>query len=129
MTRTLRSRNFQWWFQAGTLAAFLGGSMIPLVAGGAPADPKIERTWKAKCASCHGADGKGDTDQGKKMGVADMSKADWQKKFTDAQIKDVTLNGIKREKDGKKQEMDPYKDKLKPEQIDGLVTYIRSLAK
>ena len=29
-------------------------------------DPRVKRAWKAKCASCHGEDGKGDTEQAKK---------------------------------------------------------------
>src|SRR3954465_4773377 len=37
------------------------------------ADPKAARAWKAKCASCHGADGAGQTDQGKKLKVDDMT--------------------------------------------------------
>jgi len=93
------------------------------------ADPKTVRTWKAKCASCHGEDGKGQTEQGKKMAIGDMSTKDWQKKFTDAQLKDATLNGLKRDKGGVKQEMEGFKEKLKPEQIDALVAYMRSLAK
>ena len=36
---------------------------------------------------------------------------------------------MKGERDGHKKEMDPYKDKLKPDQIDALIPYIRSLAK
>lgn len=96
------------------------------VAFAAPAvDKKIERTWKAKCASCHGADGKGDTEQGKKMKVQDMTAAAWQKKVTDAQMKKSMTDGIKTEKDGVKQEMESYKDTLTPEQMDGLVKYIR----
>ena len=31
------------------------------------------------------------------------------------------------EKEGKKKQMDPFKDKLKPEQVDALVGYTRSL--
>ncbi len=99
--------------------------LAALVAGSAHAevDVKIVRTWKAKCASCHGVDGKADTETGKKAKLPDFTKADWQKGKTDAQIKSAIENGTK--KDGN--EMDPYKDKLSPEQIDGLVAYVRTL--
>ena len=93
----------------------------------AQADKKAERLWKAKCSSCHGADGKGDTDQGKKMGLVSYCDPAWQKSKTDAQLKKAIEDGVKREKDGKKQEMDPFKDKLTGEQIDALVAYIRAL--
>ena len=111
-----------------TMFAVLSLSLIALSAR-AEVDKKTERTWKAKCASCHGEDGKGQTKKGQEMGVEDQSSAKWQKGITDAKIKEAIENGKKGEKDGKKQEMDGYKDKLKPDQIDGLVAYIRTLAK
>jgi mono/diheme cytochrome c family protein len=88
----------------------------------AEVDKKAERNWKAKCASCHGPDGKGQTDQGKKMGLTDLSTADWQKSKTDAQIKSVIENGTKKGD----AEMEAYKDKLDAASIDGLVAYIRT---
>jgi mono/diheme cytochrome c family protein len=97
------------------------------LAANADVDKKTERTWKTKCASCHGADGKGQTDQGQKMGIGDYTSAAWQKGITDAQIKTAITDGVNREKNGKKQEMEPYKEKLPPEQIDQLVAYVRSL--
>jgi mono/diheme cytochrome c family protein len=115
--------NMRWW----TLVTLLASSSLALA--GAPPDPKVERLWRAKCASCHGDDGKGQTDQGKKMAVSDMSTAEWQQKFTDEKIKDGINNGVKQEKGGVKQEMDAYKTKLRPEQVDSLVAYTRSLKK
>jgi mono/diheme cytochrome c family protein len=91
----------------------------------AEADAKLVRTWKAKCASCHGADGKGDTETGKKAKISDFTKAEWQKSKTDEQLKSSIENGVKKEG----AEMDPYKDKLDAAQIDGLVKHIRTLKK
>jgi len=90
------------------------------------ADKKTERLWKSKCASCHGKDGKADTTKGKQMKMYDMTTAEWQKKLTDDQLKKVTKEGVKEEKDGVKKEMDAYPD-LTPEQLDGLVTFMRGL--
>lgn len=92
-------------------------------------DPKIERLWRAKCASCHGDDGKGQTVQGKKMDIRDLASAAVQKDLTDDKVRDTILNGVKEEKGGKKKEMDAFKDKLRPEQLQGLITYVRGLAK
>jgi mono/diheme cytochrome c family protein len=89
---------------------------------------KTERTWQAKCAACHGDDGKGQTTKGKEMGVADMTTAAWQKEATDDKIKKAIEDGIDTTKDGKKQKMDAYKSKLQPDQVDGLVKFIRGLA-
>ena len=107
---------------------FLAAAFALAAAPASAADKKIERLWKSKCASCHGADGKGETEKGKKMKIADLSGADAQKK-SDADIKKAITDGIKTEKDGVKKEMDPFKDELKGDQLDGLVAFIRELKK
>ena len=100
----------------------LAALMVPLMAR-AEADKKTEKTWKAKCASCHGADGKGKTESGEKMGVVDLTSADAKKK-TDDQIKDAIANGAKGKGDAV---MDGYKDKLSAEEIDKLVAHVKAL--
>ncbi len=101
---------------------------VALLAAPAGAADKAQRTFNAKCASCHGENGKGDTKKGKEMKVADMTTAAWQKDNTDDKIKKAIESGVNETKDGVKKEMDAYKDKLKPDQIDDLVKYIRTLA-
>ena len=39
--------------------------------------------WKEQCAKCHGDDGKGETKMGRKLGIADLTDAKMQAKFTD----------------------------------------------
>ena len=107
-------------------AAFL---LLLAPRAGLAQDANAQKAWKTRCASCHGEDGKGQATQGKKMGVEDMTTAAWQKEFTDAKIKTAIQDGLKREKNGKKQQMSAYKEKLKPEEIDGLVKVVRGLAK
>jgi mono/diheme cytochrome c family protein len=68
--------------------------------------------YKSKCAMCHGADGK-------KAAGHDFTSADFRKQ-TDAAITAVIT-------DGKAPKMPKYGDKLKPEEIKGLVAYIRTL--
>ena len=101
--------------------------LVPSLAAAEP-NPQIDRLWRAKCASCHGPDGKGQTEQGKKMAVGDMSSAAWQA-ITDDKIKAAISDGLKRDKNGVKQEMEAYKSKLRPDQIDGLFAYVRALKK
>jgi cytochrome c6 len=114
-----------------TVAALAAAFMGTALQGSARAevDKKIVRTWKAKCSSCHGEDGKGATEQGKKMGVRDMTTAAFWKDVTDAKAKDAITNGLKVVKDGKVQEMEPYKDKIKPEDVDALVAYVKTFKK
>jgi mono/diheme cytochrome c family protein len=106
-------------------------SAVTLLARSASAeeDKKTARMWKAKCSSCHGVDGAGQTEQGKKAGVADMTTAAWQKEVDDAKIKDVLAKGIKREKNGKQQEMEAFGKEMTPEQIDALIKLIRTFQK
>jgi cytochrome c6 len=109
------------------LATFATFAALAATASLARAD-KTERTYQAKCASCHGEDGKGQTTKGKEMGLKDLSGVAAQKALTDDQIQKAIENGVDTNKDGKKQQMDGYKDKLKPEQITDLVKYVRTLA-
>ena len=89
-------------------------------------DKKIERAWKAKCAACHGADGKAATAKGKKMKISDLTNRAWQTGKTDAQLKKAINDGVKEEKDGVSKEMDAYSE-LGAEQVDALVKYVRWL--
>lgn len=75
-------------------------------------------TFKSKCAGCHGADGTG-SPMGKKLGAHDFTSADVQK-LSDAELTDTITNG--------KNKMPSYKS-LAPDQIKGLVAYIRTLKK
>ena len=74
--------------------------------------------FKSKCAGCHGADGTGSA-MGKKMGAHDFTTADVQK-MSDAELSDIITNG--------KNKMPKYAS-LKPEEVKGLVEYIRAFKK
>src|SRR5436190_20380268 len=78
-----------------------------------------EASYKAKCASCHGADGSG-SPMGKKFGVHDFQTGDVQK-MSDKDLSDIITNG--------KGKMPAYGKSLKAEDIQGLVAYIRTLKK
>jgi cytochrome c6 len=77
-----------------------------------------ETLFKSKCAACHGADGTGSA-MGKKMGAHDFTSADVQK-MSDAELTDIITNG--------KNKMPKY-GSLSPEDVKGLVAYIRTLKK
>ena len=75
--------------------------------------------YKAKCVACHAADGSA-SDVGKKLGAHDFHSADVQK-MSDADLTVVVTNG--------KNKMPAYGKSLKPEDIKGLVAYVRELGK
>ena len=103
------------------LLAFLAATAA-LAAFGADA----AANWENQCAKCHGADGKGDTKMGKKLGIADLTDAKLLAKFTDADIFKAVKEGIK-DKEGKLS-MKPIED-LKDDEIKALVPVVRALAK
>lgn len=76
--------------------------------------------YKAKCATCHGPEGKGDTAMGKTMKVKDLASDEVQKQ-SDADLTGIIAKG--------KKPMPGYEGKLTPEQIAGVVKYIRAFKK
>ncbi len=106
------------------IALFMLGSVDALAA-----DAKTDRAWRGKCGSCHGEDGKAQTEQGKKMLIADMTTAAWQKKFSDDQIKAAITNGVNETRGGTLKLMTAYKSQLRPDQITDLTAFIRTLGK
>jgi mono/diheme cytochrome c family protein len=92
-------------------------------------DKKIKRLYEAKCATCHGDDGRAKTELGLEMGIGDMTKSAYWKDRTLESVRKVLLEGIKRIENGKAQEMKPFKDRLTPAQADALILYSASLKK
>jgi cytochrome c553 len=78
------------------------------------------------CAKCHGADGKGATKMGQKMGCKDYTDAKVQADLKDEAATKAIREGLK-DKDGK-QVMKPAEG-LSDDDIKGLVGYMRSLKK
>jgi mono/diheme cytochrome c family protein len=107
------------------LASIAAGSLLLSASALAQeVDKKAERAWKAKCASCHGQTGKGDTEQGKKLKVEDMSASAYQSKKDD-ELKKAILDGVKLPSG----DMPAFKGEVTPEQADALVKYTRAFKK
>jgi len=88
------------------------------------AEPK--EIWTASCARCHGADGKGQTNIGRRLGAKDYTDAAVQAALTD----DAAFKAIKEgytDKDGKTA-MKPAQN-LSDSDIKGLVAYLRTFKK
>lgn len=84
------------------------------------ADDATAGLYKSKCAGCHGADGKGETTMGKAMKLRDLGSADVQK-ASDADISTMITAG--------KNKMPAVGKSLTPDQVKGLVGYVRAFAK
>jgi len=107
------------WIAGITVIAVVLATIVFLSAP-ANADTAVaEATFKAKCAACHGPDGKGETATGKMMKVKDFSSEEVQK-MTDADLTAAITAG--------KGKMPPYKT-LSADQVKDLVAYIRAFGK
>ncbi len=107
------------------IAAFTFSSTAAL----AQEDKKTARLWKAKCGSCHGQEGAGDTQKGKDMKIKDLTSAKWQASVKDEDIKKTITEKQTVDIDGKKEEIHGFAEELKPEQVDALVGYLRAQKK
>lgn len=76
--------------------------------------------YKRSCAGCHGPDGSGKTAMGRTFKMKDL-KSDEVQKMHDSELSNIIAKG--------KGKMPAYGSKLKDEQIESLVKYIRTLAK
>ncbi len=100
-------------------ALFLAGA----AAMASPADPA--KTWGDHCVRCHGDDGKGETRQGRKLHIKDLTSPRLQTRLTDERMRKSILRGS-RDNDGK-EKMPPFRGKLSDEELQALITYVRTL--
>ena len=76
--------------------------------------------YKAKCAMCHGAEGKGDNAMGKNLKLKDLASDDVQN-VHDSEMKTLIENG--------KGKMPAFKGKLNDKQVGDVIQFIRTLKK
>ena len=86
----------------------------------------VSENWENSCASCHGADGKGDTRQGKRLKLKDYTDKESLAGLSDEQLFQIIAEGVV--VDGK-QRKKGYKDQLSSDEITELVKYVRAFAK
>jgi cytochrome c553 len=100
-----------------TLAALLG---VAVSAQGADA----KSAWLTNCSECHGKDGRGRTDEGKRLKITDLTNPQVQATFTDAQAFKVIKHGLR---DDKGSVMHPTSYRLSDDEITALVKHVRRL--
>jgi cytochrome c553 len=85
-----------------------------------------KENWDKTCIKCHGAEGKGDTKIGEKLGIKDLTDAKVQAAFTDEQAFKALKEGLK-DSEGKTR-MKPAEG-LTDDELKALVQHVRSLKK
>lgn len=86
----------------------------------------VQENWAKNCASCHGKDGKGQTKAGKIANVKDLTDAKYQESLTEEKMMKQIKEGMK---EGEKERMKPYGDKLSADEIKALVKHVRTFKK
>jgi cytochrome c553 len=104
------------------LLAAMFGLAATLASKGADA----KANWDTLCAKCHGAEGKGDTKMGAKLGAKDFTDAKVQADIKDDAAFKALKEGLKSADD--KTLMKPF-ETLSDEEIKALVAYVHSLKK
>ncbi len=84
-----------------------------------------KENWDNFCAKCHGAEGKGDTKMGQKLGCKDLSDAKVQADLKDDAAAKAIKEGLKKDE---KTLMKAF-DTLSDADIKALVAYVRGLKK
>ena len=103
----------------------LGVAVVAMAALSACADD-AKAIYEKDCAKCHGADGKGQTKMGQKLGVKDYTDAKVQSELKDDDAVEAIKVGLK-DKEGKVL-MKPA-ESLSDSDIKGLVAYVRAFKK
>jgi cytochrome c6 len=94
-------------------------AVVPMVPSAMHAQ-SAAATYKARCAGCHGADGKGNTAPAKALGAHDFG-SDAVTKMSDTDLITIVTAG--------KNKMPAYGKSLKDTEIKDLVAYVRELGK
>lgn len=103
-----------------TTVALMAGACMTWNAG------EAKENWDKHCAKCHGADGKGETEMGKKLGAKDYTDTEVQTEMKDDAAFKVIKEGQK-DKDGKT--VKKPAEGLSDEEIKALVQHARDFKK
>lgn len=85
----------------------------------------VKEVYAKECAKCHGADGKGDTKMGKKLGAKDYTDAKVQADMKDDKAFKAIKEGMK---EGDKTLMKPSEG-ISDDQIKALVNFMKTFKK
>ena len=86
----------------------------------------VKENWDKLCAKCHGADGKGQTKMGQKLGIKDYTDAKIQADLKDDKAVKAIKEGLKDKED--KILMKPAEG-LNDDEIKALVAHLRAFKK
>jgi cytochrome c553 len=106
-------------------------TLFGLAAGLSAKAADAKENWDNLCAKCHGAEGKGDTKMGQKLGCKDFTDAAVQADIKDDAATKAIKDGLKSPED--KTLMKPFvtgaDTPLTDDEVEALVAYVHGLKK
>lgn len=105
------------------IAALIG---LGLAIGASARGADVKANYTKECAKCHGADGRGKTKMGQKLGAKDYTDAKVQAEMNDDKAFKSVKDG---QKDGDKELMKSYADILSDDEIKALIAHMRAFKK
>lgn len=103
----------------------IAGIAVIVLAGWSVRASDASALYEKECVKCHGADGKGDTKMGKKLGAKDYSDAKVQEALKDDAAIKAIKEGLKKDDKTLMKPLEGATD----DQIKGLVAYVRTFKK
>lgn len=102
------------------VAAALGAASLSAAA------PDARKLWTTNCSECHGKDGRGRTDEGRRLKIVDLTNPQIQDSFSDEQAFRIIKKGLK---DDNGTVMHNTSYRLTDEEVTVLVRHVRTLRK
>jgi mono/diheme cytochrome c family protein len=104
-------------FWLGILSTIVLSAGFVFAGGGVPPAADARATYNAKCANCHGRDGRSKTARGRRAHSRDLTNASWQDDVSDERLFNSINNG--------RGKMPAFKKSLSEAEVDALVAYVR----
>lgn len=95
--------------------------LLAIITSALNAEEPSTRLFRTECSACHGLDGLSKGPSGTRLPGRILADGTWLSKQEDSSLLKSIQNG--------KGAMPSYQGRLKPEELNGLVRYIRSLVK
>ena len=105
---------------------FVFGMIVGVASALSAGAADVKENYEANCKKCHGEDGKGETKMGKKAGCKDYTDAKVQADLKDDKAFKSLKEGLK---DGDKELMKSFAEKLSDDEIKALVAHMKSFKK
>lgn len=111
----------KFWLAISLVVTLATGSVLVTAEGSVSSAADARATYNAKCASCHGRDGRSKTARGRRTHSRDLTDANWQNDVSDERLFNSIHNG--------RGKMPAFKKSLSENEIEALVALVRRLRK